>query len=134
VSLQNLLVYFCDCKKKKRITEPMCDCNYLACVIATRSYVCCKWKPDFVCVLARLLGCLEYDCKPGCKWLQKTKVCHCKNCWFIFVTAKKRKRKTEPVCDCNYLACVIATRSYVCCKWKHDFVCVLEKLLGCFVI
>jgi hypothetical protein len=28
------------------------------------------------------------------------------------VTAKGQK-ETEPVCDCNYLACVIATRSYV---------------------
>jgi hypothetical protein len=24
-----------------------------------------KEKPDFVCVLAKLLGYLEYDCKPG---------------------------------------------------------------------
>jgi hypothetical protein len=65
VWLQNLLVYFCDCKKEKRKTEPVCDCNYLACVIATRSYVCCKEKPDFVCVLAKLLGYLENDCKLG---------------------------------------------------------------------
>jgi hypothetical protein len=26
------------------------------------------------------------------KWLQKTKVCHCKICWFISVTAKKKKK------------------------------------------
>jgi hypothetical protein len=40
--------------------------------------------------------------------IAKTKVSDCKICWFISVTAKKKK-KTEPVCDCNYLACVIAT-------------------------
>jgi hypothetical protein len=41
------------------------------------------------------------------------------------MTAKKRKRKTEPVCDCNYLACVIATRDYVRLqkKMKPDIVC-----------
>jgi hypothetical protein len=64
-SIGSQLPLTCVWKKKKKITEPVCDCNYLASVIATRSYVCCKWKPDFVCVLAKLLGCLEYDCKPG---------------------------------------------------------------------
>jgi hypothetical protein len=44
--------------------------------------------------------------------IAKTKVCGCKNCWFISVTAKGQK-ETEPVRDCDYLACVIATRSYV---------------------
>jgi hypothetical protein len=44
------------------------------------------------------------------------------------VTAKGQK-ETEPVCDCNYLACVIATRSYVwfAKKRKPDFDCVVEK-------
>jgi hypothetical protein len=28
----------------------------------------------------------------GSVWLQKTKVSHCKNCWFISVTAKKKKK------------------------------------------
>jgi hypothetical protein len=46
----------------------------------------------------------------------KTKVCDIKSCWFISVTAKKKK-KTEPVCDYNYLACVIATRS---CVWLQE--------------
>jgi hypothetical protein len=27
--------------------------------------MCVSKKPDFVCVLAKLLGYLEYDCKPG---------------------------------------------------------------------
>jgi hypothetical protein len=76
-------------------------------------------------VLAKLLGYLEYDCKPAGSvknaksylfcfweiWLQACVVCDCENCWFIYVPAKKRK--TEPVCDCSYLACVIATSSYV---------------------
>jgi hypothetical protein len=44
--------------------------------------------------------------------IEKTKVCDCKNCCFISVTAKKEKR-TEPLCDCNYLACLIATSIYV---------------------
>jgi hypothetical protein len=66
----------------------------------------------------------------GIKWLQKTKVSHCKKtCWFISVTAKKRKRITEPVS-------VIATNlrewlqlgiMCVCKKKKPDFVCVVEK-------
>jgi hypothetical protein len=37
----------------------------------------------------------------GTVWLQKTKVCHCKSCWFISVTAKKKKEKLNQ--------CVIAT-------------------------
>jgi hypothetical protein len=37
----------------------------------------------------------------GSVWLQKTKVCHYKNCWFISVTAKKEKEKLNQ--------CVIAT-------------------------
>jgi hypothetical protein len=40
--LQNLLVYFCDCKKRKKETEPMCNCKKFALVIATRSYMCLK--------------------------------------------------------------------------------------------
>jgi hypothetical protein len=28
----------------------------------------------------------------GSVWLQKTEVCHCKICWFISVTAKKKKK------------------------------------------
>jgi hypothetical protein len=57
-------------------------------------------------------------------------VCDCKNCWFISVTAKKEKR-TEPLCDCKYLACLIATSIYVWLqKRKPDFVCVVQKLLG----
>jgi hypothetical protein len=44
------------------------------------------------------------------------------------VTAKKKKKENEPVCDCNYLACVIATRKNVRLQKKEpDFVCVVEK-------
>jgi hypothetical protein len=32
----------------------------------------------------------------------------------LFSVTAKKKKKTEPVCDCNYLACVIAARS---CVW-----------------
>jgi hypothetical protein len=115
-------------QKRKRKTEPVCDCNYLACVIATRSYVCCKKNLTLSVCLQSYLVIWNMIASLDSVWLQKTKVCDCKICWFISVTAKKRK--TEPVCDCNYLACVIATRSYVCCKKKPDFVCVLAKLLG----
>jgi hypothetical protein len=34
------------------------DCNQKLSVVAK------KEKPDFVCVVAKLLGYLEYDCKP----------------------------------------------------------------------
>jgi hypothetical protein len=34
--------YVCFGKKRKKITEPVCDCNNSANVIATSSYVCCK--------------------------------------------------------------------------------------------
>jgi hypothetical protein len=54
-----------------------------------------KEKPDFVCVLAKLLGYLENDCKPGSVWLQKTKVCDCKNCWFISVTKKEKEKLNQ---------------------------------------
>jgi hypothetical protein len=96
-------------KKRKRKTEPVCDCNYLACVIATRNYVRLQKKETWLCVVEkRNLVVWNIIASLGSKWLQKTKVCHCKNCWFISVTAKKKK--TEPVCDCNYLACVIANQ------------------------
>jgi hypothetical protein len=56
------------------------------------------------------------------------KKCDCKNCWFISVTAKKKKElnhsvatiwrdRLQPVVMCG-------------CKRKPDFVCVVEKLLG----
>jgi hypothetical protein len=66
VWLQKSAGLFLWLQKRKRKTEPVCDCNYLACVIATMSYVWLqKKKPDFVCVVANLFGYLEYDCKPG---------------------------------------------------------------------
>jgi hypothetical protein len=40
-------------------------------------------------------------------------VCVIANAAGYFMVAKK---KLEPVCDCNYFACVIATRSYL---WLH---------------
>jgi hypothetical protein len=73
-------------------------------VIATRNYVRLqkKKKPDFVCVVEkRNLVVWNMIASLGSKSLQKTKVCHCKICWFISVTAKKKKRITDPVCDCN---------------------------------
>jgi hypothetical protein len=128
----------CDCKKLKCLIAKSAglflwlqqfgvrDCNQEKCAVA-------KKEPDFVCVVEkRNLVVWNMIASLGSKWLQKTKVCHYKNCWFISVTAKKRKRKTELVCDCNYLACMIATRNYVRLqKKKPDFVCVLAKLLGC---
>jgi hypothetical protein len=103
----------CDCKNcwfisvlqkiKKELNQ---------CVIATiwRAWL----QPGVMC------GCKTWLCLCGWKatwlfgiWLQAWVVCDCKNCWFISVTAKKKKKGTEPVCDCNYLACVLATMSYV---------------------
>jgi hypothetical protein len=43
-------------KRKKELNQ---------CVIATMSYVWLQKKPDFICVVEKLLGYLEYDCKPG---------------------------------------------------------------------
>jgi hypothetical protein len=71
------------------------DCNQEKCAVAKkRTWLCCV-------VEKRNLVVWNMIASLGSKWLQKTKVCHCKNCWFISVTAKKRKRKTESVCDCN---------------------------------
>jgi hypothetical protein len=61
--------------------------------------------------------------------LQKLKVCDCKNCWFISVTAKKKK-------ELNH--CVIATiwrdrlqPVVMCgCKKENLTLSVVEKLLG----
>jgi hypothetical protein len=53
-------------QKGQKETEPVCDCNYLAWLITNSNYVWLKKKkPDFVCVVEKLLGYLEYDCKPG---------------------------------------------------------------------
>jgi hypothetical protein len=92
-----------------------------------------KKEPDFVCVVEkRNLVVRNMIASLGSKWLQKTKVCHCKNCCFISVTAKKEKEKLSQ--------CVIATiwRAWlqpgVMCvakKMKPDFVCLLAKLLVC---
>jgi hypothetical protein len=65
-----------------------------------------KKKPDFVCVVEkRNLVVWNMIASLGSKRLQKTKVCHCKICWFISVTAKKEKEKLSP--------CVIATIRHV---------------------
>jgi hypothetical protein len=124
----------CDCKNccfisvtsKKRKIELVFDFNYLACVIATGSYVCCKKRnlTLSVCLQSylviwnmiaslgqckkckKLLGYLGNMIASLCSvWLQKLLV--------YFCACKKEKRKIEPVCDCNYLSCVIATSNYV---------------------
>jgi hypothetical protein len=165
------------------------DCNQELCAVAKRNLTLSVWLKSYL-VVWNMIASL------GSKWLQKTKVCDCKISWFIYVTAKKkkknwtsvwlqlfgvrdcnqelcvlqretwlclcackatwlfrkwlqawvvcgckklkcviektaglflwlqkRKRKTEPLFDCNYLACVIATRSYVCCK-KETWLCL----------
>jgi hypothetical protein len=52
--------------KKEKRTEPLCDCKIFG-VPDCNQYLCvvAKRKPDFVCVVEKLLGYLEYDCKPG---------------------------------------------------------------------
>jgi hypothetical protein len=73
VWLRKLLVYLCACKKRK--TEPVCDCSYLACVIATSSYVWLQkrkrnltlsvWLKSYL-VIWNMIASL------GSLWLQKT--------------------------------------------------------------
>jgi hypothetical protein len=45
-----------------------------------------------------------------------------------------KKKKTEPVCDCNYLAYVIANQELCVVARKPDFVCVVEKATWLFGI
>jgi hypothetical protein len=64
--------------------------------------MCCKKKENltlFVCLQSYLVI-WNMIASLGSVWLQKTKVCHYKNCWFISVTAKKKKKLNQ---------CVIAT-------------------------
>jgi hypothetical protein len=55
-----------------------------------------------------------WDCKTaGSFVIAKTILCVIANTAGYFMTAKKR---TEPVSDCNYFACVIATEVICGCK------------------
>jgi hypothetical protein len=77
-------------------------------------------KPDCVCVVGAtwlfgewLQAWVVCDCKRQQVrlWLQKLFcVCHWKNCWIFY---DWKKEEPNSVCDCNYFACVIATRSYL---------------------
>jgi hypothetical protein len=96
---------------------------------------CKKKEPEFVCgwKATWLFGIwLQTWVLSDCKRL---KCVITKNADLFSVTVKRdKKKKTEPVCNCSYLACVIATSSYVWLqkkrKRKPDFVYVLAKLLG----
>jgi hypothetical protein len=89
-------------QKKKNKTEPVCDCNYLACVIATRNYVRLQKTETWLCLCA---------CKATWLfgiWLQAWVVSDCKKlkCLIaksaaLFPWLQKKKKKTEPMCNCN---------------------------------
>jgi hypothetical protein len=127
--IAKLLVYFCDCKKKKELNQ---------CVIAT------IWRVWLQ--LGVMCGCKTWLCLCGWKatwllgiWLQAWVVCDCKN-YFLCVIAKtvglflwlqKEKKnwtsvwlKLFGVRDCNQELCVVA---------KPNCVYVVEKLLGYLV-
>jgi hypothetical protein len=119
VWLQNLLVYFCDCKKEKEKLNQ--------CVIATlwRAWL----QPGVMCVAKRETWLCLCACKATWlfrKWLQawvvsdwkKLKCVIAKICWFISVIAKKKKKNWTSVwlelfgvCDCNQELCVLQKRN-----------------------
>jgi hypothetical protein len=116
-------------QKRKRKTEPVFDCNYLAWVIATRNYVrlqketwlCpCGWKATW------LFGI----------WLQACVVCDCKNCWFISVTAKKKKKNWTSawlqlfcVRDCNQELSVVAKKeNLTLCVWLKSYLVIWNMI------
>jgi hypothetical protein len=141
--------------QKEKRTEQLCDCNYLASVIATRSYVLLQiltvsvWLKHYL-VIWYMIASL------GSVWLQKLFfVCDWKNCW-LFLWLQKKKR-TEPVCDCTILhACLqpgvlcgwkpwlclcswkaiwlfdIWLQAWVVCDCKNYFLCVIAKTTGYF--
>jgi hypothetical protein len=125
--------------------------NYFLCVIAKTAgyYYDCRKKELNQCVFATILrawlqpevicGCKTWLCLCGWKatwlfgiWLQAWVVCDCKN-YFVCVIANTAgyfmtAKKPEAVCDCNYFACAIPTRSYL---WlHHDWVCFGKKATG----
>jgi hypothetical protein len=62
----------------------------------------------------------------GIKWLQKTKVCDYKTAGLFLWLQKGQKEKTETVCDCNYVLCVIANNNYVWLQKKKTWLGYLE--------
>jgi hypothetical protein len=99
----------------------VCDCkNYFVCVIAT---ILCVWLlPEVICGCKtwlclcgwNLLGYLVYDCKTAWSFvIAKPILCVSLQTQMVVFYDCKKKKRTELVCDCNYFACVIATRSYL---------------------
>jgi hypothetical protein len=90
-------------------------------------------KPDCVCVVESYLVIWYMIASLSDVWDGNSRVvCDCKN-YFVCIIANTygnsmiAKKRPEPVCGCNYFACVIATRSYL---WlQHDWVCVVESYL-----
>jgi hypothetical protein len=130
VSLQKLLVYFCDCKKKEKLNKctiatiwrawlqqfGVRDCNNLTGVRLQTLSVWVEKKET------RLFGI----------WLQAWVIKNCKKLkcliartagLFLWLQKIKRKRKTEPVCDCNQGECAVAKKkkTWLClCGWKRN--------------
>jgi hypothetical protein len=62
----------------------------------------------------------------GSVWLPKTKVCDCKICWFISVTAKKENEKLNQCVIATIWRAWLQTRSYVCCKNTWHCLCACK--------
>jgi hypothetical protein len=116
--------YFMIAKKKN---WTLCVCNYFTCVIATRSYLWLQnltvsvWLKSYL-VIWYMIASLSsvWLQQQGRLWLQKTILCVSLQTLMVILWLQKRP---EPVCGCNYFACVIATRSYL--QLQHDWVCVV---------
>jgi hypothetical protein len=132
-------------QKKKKKTKQVCDCNYLVCVIANQKL--CVLQKNLtlsVClqsylVVWNMIASLDSVSLQSvwlhnlfCVWLQKTKVCDCKICWFISVTAKKEKEKLNKCVIATIWRAWLQNRSYVCCKktWLCLCACKATWLFG----
>jgi hypothetical protein len=81
-------------------------------------------------VLAKLLGYWNMIASLGSKWLQKLK-CVITKTTGLFLWLQKGQKETEPVCDCNYVLCVIANNNYVWLQKKKTWLCLwLKTWLG----
>jgi hypothetical protein len=98
----------------------VCDCNYFACMIATRNYLWLQTLTVPVWLKSTWLFGI---------WLRKLFfVCDCKNCWLFLWLQKKELNQCVIA-----LFCVRAYNQELCVVAKSDCVCVVEKLLGYLV-
>jgi hypothetical protein len=124
--LQNLLVYFCDCKKEKEKLNKCAIATIWRALLQTRSYVCCKKTWLCICACKRYLVVWNMIASLDSVSLQKTKVFDCKICWFISVTAKKKKKNWTSV-RLQLFGVRDCKPGVMCVAKKPDFVFVLAK-------